>query len=97
MSGVSASHNLIMGNMYREFANHLRGGPCRTFISDFKVRLKSNLDEIFYYPDLMVACGRVGLETYYLRNPKVIVEILSPSTEGSVPDCAFWPTLGVQC
>jgi Uma2 family endonuclease len=83
MSGVSAAHNLIVGNVYRAFANHLQGGPCRTFFADFKVRLKINMDEIFYYPDVMVACGRVGLEKYFLRNPKVIIEVLSPSTQGT--------------
>jgi Uma2 family endonuclease len=83
MAGVSAAHNLIVGNVYRAFANRLHGGPCRTFFSDFKVRLKINMDEIFYYPDVMVACGREGLEKYFLRNPKVIVEVLSPSTEGT--------------
>jgi Uma2 family endonuclease len=31
----------------------------------------------------MVACGREGLEKYFLRNPKVIIEVLSPSTEGT--------------
>jgi Uma2 family endonuclease len=81
MSGVSAAHNLIVGNVYRAFANHLHGGPCRTFFLDFKLRLKINMDEIFYYPDVMVACGREGLETYFLRNPKVVIEVLSPSTE----------------
>jgi Uma2 family endonuclease len=83
MAGVSAAHNLIVGNVYSAFRNHLHGGPCRTFISDFKVRLKINMDDIFYYPDVMVACGREGLEKYFLRNPKVIVEVLSPSTEGT--------------
>ena len=39
MAGVSAAHNLIVGNVYRAFANRLHGGPCRTFFSDFKVRL----------------------------------------------------------
>ena len=27
MAGVSAAHNLIMGNVYRAFANRLHGGP----------------------------------------------------------------------
>ena len=83
MADVSAAHNLIVGNVYSAFANRLHGGPCRTFFSDFKVRLKINMDDIFYYPDVMVACGREGLEKYFLRNPKVIIEVLSPSTEGT--------------
>jgi Uma2 family endonuclease len=83
MSGVSAAHNLIVGNVYSAFRNHLHGGPCRTFFTEFKVRLKIKMDEFFYYPDVMVACDREKVETYFLRNPKVIVEVLSPSTEGT--------------
>jgi Uma2 family endonuclease len=52
-------------------------------MSDFKVRLKNNMDDIFYYPDVMVACGREGIEKYYLRNPKLVVEVLSPTTEAT--------------
>jgi Uma2 family endonuclease len=83
MAGVCEAHNLIVGNVFRAFADRLHGGPCKTCFSDFKVRLKINMDEIFYYPDVMVACGRDGMEKYFLRNPKVIVEVLSPSTEGT--------------
>jgi Uma2 family endonuclease len=82
MSGVSAAHSLIAGNLHRLIANHLHGGPCRAHFSDFKVRLKSNLDDVFYYPDLVVACGRPGMQDYYVNDPKMIVEVLSPSTEG---------------
>jgi Uma2 family endonuclease len=83
MCGVSAAHNLIALNVYSAFRNRLHGGPCKAFVSDFKVRLKVKMDEFFYYPDLVVACGREGIEKYFLRNPKVIVEVLSPSTEGT--------------
>lgn len=81
MSGGSAAHNRIAGNVFAAFSNHLRGGPCEAYISDFKVRLQANRYEIFYYPDVMVACGREGTEKFYLTNPKLIVEVLSPSTE----------------
>jgi len=47
------------------------------------VRLKIKMDEFFYYPDVVVACGSEGVENYFLRNPKVIAEVLSPSTEGT--------------
>ena len=50
-------------------------------MSDFKVRLEVNREDIFYYPDVMVACMREGVEEYFLRYPKLVVEVLSPSTE----------------
>ena len=83
MSGASTAHQLILGNVYSVFRSHLHGGPCKTFVSGYKVRLKIKRDEYLYYPDVMVACGHEGLEKYFLRNPKVIIEVLSPSTEGT--------------
>ena len=50
-------------------------------MADFKVRLEINREDIFYYPDVMVACQLVGVEQYYLRYPTLLVEVLSPSTE----------------
>ena len=81
MSGASVRHNVIAGNLLAAFHSHLRGGPCQAYMSDVKVRLAVNREDIFYYPDVMVACGPVHLEEHYLRDPTLIVEVLSPSTE----------------
>jgi Uma2 family endonuclease len=81
MAGTSEAHNLIAGNLFAAFHGHLRGGPCKAYMADFKVRLEINREDIFYYPDVMVACQRVGVEQYYLRYPTLLVEVLSPSTE----------------
>jgi Uma2 family endonuclease len=81
MASTSERHNLIAGNIFALLHAKLRGGPCRIYMSDFKVRLEINRDDLFYYPDIMVACIREGVETHYLRYPKLIVEVLSPSTE----------------
>lgn len=83
MAGSSEQHHLISMNVANACFNHLRGGPCKTYMADFKVRLRINDEDVFYYPDVMVACGREGVEKYYLRHPKLIVEILSESTEGT--------------
>jgi Uma2 family endonuclease len=81
MTGASVRHNLIAGNLFGALFNHLRGGPCKVHMSDVKVRLEVNREDIFYYPDVMVACVRDGVEKYYLRYPKLVVEVLSESTE----------------
>ncbi|MSU47994.1 MAG: Uma2 family endonuclease [Opitutus sp.] len=81
MAGTSEAHNLISGNVFASFHSHLRGGPCKAYMADFKVRLEINREDIFYYPDVMVACQRVGVEQYFLRYPTLLVEVLSPSTE----------------
>ncbi len=81
MSGGSAAHNKITGNIFAQLHARLRGGPCQIFINDFKVRLQVARDEIFYYPDVLVSCHAKGIEKYYLRLPTLVFEVLSPSTE----------------
>jgi Uma2 family endonuclease len=80
MSDTSERHNLISGNLLAAIHGHLRGKPCRVYRADFKVRLEIDHGDIFYYPDVMVACRREGVETHYLRYPTLIGEVLSPST-----------------
>jgi len=42
MSGPSARHNAICGNLFAALHRHLAGGPCRVFMADLKVRLSVN-------------------------------------------------------
>ena len=81
MTGGSLAHNLIALNVAGAFRRQLQGGPCLTFVNDVKVRLRTRSDDIFYYPDLIVACGARDLTARYLTDPRVVVEVLSPSTE----------------
>jgi Uma2 family endonuclease len=81
MDGTSERHNLIALNVATFLHGKLRGGPCRAYMSGFKVRVEINRNDLFYYPDIMVSCLREGVDTHYLRYPKLIAEILSPSTE----------------
>ena len=81
MAGVSENHELIKGNLFAAIHGHLRGGPCKPYSSDLKVRLQIERKDLFYYPDVMVACGREGVASHYLHYPKLIVEVLSRSTE----------------
>lgn len=81
MTGASRSHNLIAGNLFAALHVHLRGGPCRVFMGDMKLRLRDAQDDYFYYPDLMVACRPEDKARYWCEQPKLIVEVLSESTE----------------
>ena len=80
MSGGSRKHALIAGNVFAAFHAHLRGSPCSSFINDFKLHLDVNESKFFYYPDVMVACGPQA-DDRFCTNPRLIVEVLSPSTE----------------
>ncbi|MFH7030640.1 MAG: Uma2 family endonuclease [Heteroscytonema crispum UTEX LB 1556] len=81
MAGASEEHNLIAGNIYALLRPHLRGTPCRAFVSDMKVQLKVQKADIFYYPDLLVTCDPNDRERYFKTRPTLIVEVLSNSTK----------------
>jgi Uma2 family endonuclease len=80
MSGTTDTHNIIAGNLYTLIRSHLRGTDCRVYVIDLKARIERR--NRFYYPDLLVTCDPQDRETpTYKRFPKLIVEILSDSTE----------------
>ena len=85
MTGSTRRHNAISLNLAAACHRHLaRGSPCQAFINDVKVRLVVNQKDIFYYPDVMVACDpseAKDMEKVWVKEPKLIVEVLSPSTQ----------------
>lgn len=80
MSGVSVEHNRITFRLAKALSDRLRGGPCEVFITDLKLLLQIGEDTIFYYPDVMVACRPSEWGKNFVRNPKLVAEVLSPST-----------------
>lgn len=81
MAGASEAHNLIVTNLIAILRPHLRGSSCRVFVSDMKVKVKTQNADIFYYPDLLVTCDSNDNKKYFKTNPNLIVEVLSNSTE----------------
>lgn len=79
--GASVKHNLISGNIAFSLRTHLKGKPCQVLMSDVKVRLRISDEDVFYYPDVMVACNPKDTEPYFKRYPQVLIEVLSPETE----------------
>lgn len=79
MAGGSRAHARVQMNLYRFLGGALRGSGCRPFGSDMGVRTK---ELALRYPDLSVDCGRAddGPADQVLSNPRVLVEVLSPST-----------------
>ena len=81
MAGASREHNLIVTNLVREISLALRGQPCETYSNDMRVRV--NLTR-YTYPDVVVTCGQpqfIDGQLDTLKNPTVIAEVLSPTTE----------------
>ncbi|NJO73880.1 MAG: Uma2 family endonuclease [Leptolyngbyaceae cyanobacterium RM1_406_9] len=81
MAGASKAHVIITGNLSALMVNHLRGTGCISYATDMKIRLPAL--NLFYYPDLVVTCDerdRLSNEDFIVH-PKLIVEVLSDSTE----------------
>jgi len=81
MAGASDEHIALCVNLVSALRNHLHGSQCRVQMSEGKVRLRVASEEIFYYPDLMVICDPREKDRYFKRYPKVVIEVLSESTE----------------
>jgi len=81
MVGASRTHNLITLSLASAIREKLKGTPCRTYASDMKVRIQTNENDLFYYPDVMVSCDSSPTSEFYEEKPSLIIEVLSPSTE----------------
>jgi Uma2 family endonuclease len=60
--------------------NRLRGTPCEPWVGPIRVAVGANK---YVYPDAMVICGEAKYADRFadtILNPKVIIEVLSPST-----------------
>lgn len=81
MAGGTRAHARVQMNLYRYLGNALRGSGCRPFGSDMGVAAR---DRSMRYPDVTVDCGAPGdgPEDRVLRDPRVVIEVLSPSTRG---------------
>lgn len=83
MTGASRRHNRITLNLAIALDSRLRDKGCEVFASDMRVKVSAT--GLYTYPDVLVVCGEPrfeGAEVDTLLNPKVIFEVLSPSTEG---------------
>ncbi len=84
MSGGSDAHSFIIANVIREFGNQLKGKPCS--VAEGNLRVRSRREPRYVYPDASVICNDREYDPedpnrHTILNPRVIVEVLSPSTE----------------
>ena len=82
MAGGSVRHNALCEAIGGELYAALRAAGCRSLSSDQHVSMQDR--KRYVYPDLTIVCGPVEIEggtTDVVKNPKVIVEVLSKNTE----------------
>lgn len=77
MAGASDRHHRICLNLITKLDAHLVGSECNAFITDIKLKVN---EQIFYYPDVFVACDPKPVSQYYREHPVLIIEVSSPST-----------------
>ncbi|MFB6097806.1 MAG: Uma2 family endonuclease [Salinibacter sp.] len=79
MAGAEPEHNQIKDNISSELRVRLQPKGCWVMTSDQRVRVSFG----YVYPDVVVACDPTYEDTRprTLRNPELIVEVTSESTE----------------
>lgn len=82
MAGATPAHNLIDSNILGSLVSRLRGQSCRAVGSDQRVKIEAS--GLKTYPDVLIVCPPERYDEHdpnSLLNPRVIIEVLSPSTE----------------
>ncbi|HEY4034393.1 MAG TPA: Uma2 family endonuclease [Ktedonobacteraceae bacterium] len=80
MAGGSKHHGMLISNLHLILGNHLKGSPCFVF-----TEMTLKLEDRCPLPDVMVTCDEKDLaedeNPTYIEHPKLVIEVLSPSTE----------------
>lgn len=80
MAGAVNAHNAIASNTLVALGSRLRGGKCRPYNSDTKIRIRLPAHTRFYYPDASVVCRPNPPTDSFQDDPAVVVEVISEST-----------------
>ena len=77
MAGAKNVHDDIVVNVLAELRNQLRGTGCRPFTGDGSIETKPGQ---IRRPDVGVDCGRRDPNATKATSPRVVAEVLSPTT-----------------
>lgn len=81
MTGGTLPHNDIAVNLTAALKPFLRGKGCKVRMADAKVGITEQGP--YFYPDIVVSCDQRDRKALkVIRYPQLIVEVLSPGTEG---------------
>src|SRR2546429_9924808 len=78
MAGGSVNHGTLLSNVHALIQVHLRKSPCRV-LSESTLLVENDC----HLPDIMVTCNEqdVTENKTHIEHPKLVIEILSPTTE----------------
>jgi Uma2 family endonuclease len=77
MTGASMQHDRATVNIIGTLYAQLRGKPCRPTTADISIRTSIRG---LRWPDVMVECAPLVPDTYEVLEPRLVVEVASPST-----------------
>lgn len=77
MTGASRQHDRATVNIIGTLYAQLRGKPCRPTTADISIRTSIRGQR---WPDVMVECAPLVPDTYEVLEPRLVVEVASPST-----------------
>lgn len=83
MAGASTTHNRVKDNLIVQLGMRMLGGPCQSYSSDQRVLVDRT--GLYTYPDIVIVCGEPEFadgDRDTITNPRVVIEVLSESTEG---------------
>ena len=80
MSGGTRNHNRVSLNFSKLLDDALADCPCEVYMVDVKAQVE--VGRKYFYPDVVVTCDERDREPQFVRFPCLIIEVLSPSTEG---------------
>jgi Uma2 family endonuclease len=79
MAGGSFNHDTIKSNIQGILWTLLRGNACRVYSSDMKTQIS---EQRYFHPDVIITCDpRDRGAGDLLKSPRVVFEVLSPTTE----------------
>jgi Uma2 family endonuclease len=79
MAGGSRAHAEVCGNVYSALRNHVKDTPCRAYTESATLQVR---DDMIFFPDAFVTCDAQDKQTKRIfRNPVLVVEVLSDSTQ----------------
>jgi Uma2 family endonuclease len=77
MTGATLRHDRVTTNATIHLGSQLRGGPCRMASTDVAIRIPTGGVR---RPDLSVDCGAFADAAMEAQEPRLVLEVLSPST-----------------
>ncbi len=78
LAGGSVAHARIALNAAKIIDALLAQSTCQVYTSDVRVQIQAKR---YVYPDVTVSCESIDAQDDTLHAPRVIIEVLSPSTE----------------